>query len=102
MMDAAADLETAFAALRTIVDELAEAPPGSLRRMPLKDAAFVVGISETRMRRRCEENVYGVVVGGYGYKRRGRWEVVLAPFVIGLPVSALRRVNTINRSRLRD
>lgn len=102
MMEAAADLEAAATALRMILDQLAEAPPGSLRRMCLKDAAFVAGISEAQMRRRCEANVYGVVAGGYGFKNGSRWEIVVVPFISTLPISALRHVNRVNRARMRD
>ncbi|MGY3584455.1 stalled ribosome alternative rescue factor ArfA [Bradyrhizobium sp. USDA 4341] len=78
-------------AMRTIVDQLEDAAPGPARRMQLKDAAFVAGISEAQMRRRCEQNRYGKP-GGYGYRIGGRWQVVIAPFVNSLPVSALLRV----------
>ena len=70
--------------------------------MPLKDAAYVAVISEAQMRRRCEQNIYGLVPGGYGFKNGARWEVVIAPFVDTLPVSALHRVNSLNRARMRD
>ncbi|HEX7882958.1 MAG TPA: hypothetical protein VF499_09485 [Afipia sp.] len=79
-------------AMRTIVDQLEDAAPGPARRMQLKDAAFVAGISEAQMRRRCEQNRYDVQPGGYGFRVGGRWQVVIAPFVNSLPVSALPRV----------
>jgi phenylacetate-coenzyme A ligase PaaK-like adenylate-forming protein len=98
----AGSISATVQALRAVADQLEEAPPGAVRRMLLKDAAFVAGISEPQMRRRCEQNVYGDVAGGYGFKDGGRWEVVIAPFVATLPVSALPRVNSINRAWTRD
>lgn len=101
MMDAA-EIDAMVFALRAIAAQLAEAPIGSVRRIPLKDAAFVAGVSEAQMRRRCEQSRYGIVTGGYGFKVGSRWEVVWAPFVATLPVGSLHRVNAINRARMRD
>ncbi|QIG96297.1 hypothetical protein [Bradyrhizobium sp. 6(2017)] len=96
------NVDAMVAALRTTADQLEEAPAGAIRRIPVKLAARVAGVTEAQMRRRCEQNVYGVDVGGYGFKNGGRWEVVIAPFIASLPVSALSRVNSINRAWMRD
>ncbi len=94
-MDAAADIDVLVSSLQAIADRLraeAAAPAGSIHTIPLKTAAYIAGVSEAQMRRRCEDNVYGVVAGGYGFKKRSRWAIVFAPFINSLPVNALRRV----------
>jgi hypothetical protein len=104
-MDPTADIDRMVSSLLMITDQLradAAAPRGSLHTIPLKDAAFIAGISEAQMRKRCEKHVYGITSGGYGRKRSSRWEVVFAPFVATLPVRALGRVNTLNRAYTRD
>lgn len=98
----AAEVEATVLALRTIADRLADVPPGVTRCMPVKDAAYIAAISEAQMRRRCEQNVFGIHTGGYGRKIGARWWVVIAPFIVTLPVGALHRVNMLNRARMRD
>ncbi|MDA9407942.1 hypothetical protein [Bradyrhizobium sp. CCBAU 45384] len=97
-----ASIAATVQALRAVADQLEEAPLGAMRRMRLKDAAYVAGVSEAQMRKRCEDNRFGIEPGGYGFKNGARWEVVIAPFVDTLPVSALRRVNSVNRARMRE
>jgi hypothetical protein len=72
----------------------AVAPAGSMHTIRLKDAAYIAGVSEAQMRKRCEENIHSFHPGGYGLKRDGsnRWEVVFAPFIATVPVGALLRV----------
>jgi hypothetical protein len=91
MMDTA-DFDAMLLAMRTITDQLAEAPNS---KITLKEAAYVAGVTEAQMRKRCEDNRYAVDPGGYGYKKVGRWEVVIAPFVKSLPVSALARFRDV-------
>jgi hypothetical protein len=95
-MDVRADIDLMITSMQKITEHLradADAPAGSVHKISLKEAAYIAGISEAQMRKRCEENnAYGVVAGGFGYKRRGRWEVVFVPFINSLPVSALARV----------
>lgn len=94
-MNDAADIDAMVNSLKTMADRLraeADAPAGSIHKIPLKTAAYIANVSEAQMRKRCEDNVYGLVAGGYGFKERSRWEVVFAPFINSLPVSALRRV----------
>lgn len=94
-MMGAAEFDTMATAMKSILDQIAASPTG---RLLLKDAAYIAGISEAQMRKRCEENRYGMDVGGYGFKNGGHWEVVVAPFVNSLPVSALPRFRDINRA----
>lgn len=101
-MTEAAEVDATVLVLRTIADQLAEVPPGATRCMPVKDAAYIAGISEAQMRRRCELSVFSVDRGGYGRKIGARWWVVIAPFILTLPVGALHRVNMLNRARMRD
>jgi len=98
-MMGAAEFDTMTTAMRSIMDQLAEAPTG---RIFLKDAAYIAGVTEAQMRKRCEDNRYGMEPGGYGFKNGCRWEVVVAPFVNSLPVSALVRFRDINRAWMRD
>ena len=95
-------VDAMLVAMRTIMDQLAEAPPGSFCRIRLKHAAYVAGITEAQMRKRCEQNRFGIDPGGYGFRKGCRWEVVVAPFVNSLPVSALARFRDINRAWMRD
>ena len=93
------NLGATVAALRGIADQLdaeADAPPGLVRIIWLKDAAYIAGVSEAQMRKRCDSQKYGVHAGGYGCKQGGRRAVVFAPFIASLPVSALERVNSQN------
>ena len=88
-----ADLEAMLARLR----EYASAPD-SVHKISLKDAAFLAGISESQMRRRCEDNLYDVDPGGYGLKRGNLWDVATVPFLATLPLSALGRVKGARRA----
>ena len=83
-MDGDVDIDLMVSSLRTVADQLhaeAQATAGSVHTIPLKDAAFIAGVSEAQMRKRCEANIYGLVAGGYGYKNGSRWAIVFAPFI---------------------
>jgi hypothetical protein len=82
-----------LAAALEIVLELARRPAEATNSMDLKDAAFVAGISESQMRRRCQLLPFGIVAGGYGLKGRGErpWKVVILPFLMSLPLVAILR-----------
>lgn len=58
----------------------------------LKEAAFIAGISESQMRRRCQANIHGVHPDGYGRKLEGdRWDVIAVPFLLSVPLKAIER-----------
>lgn len=69
--------------------------------MELKDAAYVAGVSESQMRRRCQELPYGIVDGGYGFRDRGErpWSVVILPFFMSLPLIAILRFRNSRAAR---
>lgn len=74
------------------------APVGALHTLELKDAAYIAGVSESRMRRRCQENVFGLHPNGYGRKKEssaGLWEVVALPFLMSVPMRNLARFREV-------
>jgi hypothetical protein len=83
-----ASLEAMLVRLRAQANE----PAGTMQTITVKQAAYAAGISEAQMRKRCEHEFRLNPDDGYAIKDGGRWEVVFAPFVNSLPVSALRRV----------
>ena len=82
-----ADLEAMLVRLR----EYASATD-SVHKISLKDAAFLAGISESQMRKRCEDNRYDVDPSGFGLKRGNLWDVAIVPFLATLSLGALNRV----------
>jgi hypothetical protein len=99
-----AEIDAMMATMQTTMDHLTKAPPGPSNTITLKEAAYVAGVTEAQMRKRCEKNLYGTKPGGFGWRvRKGcRWEVVVAPFVNSLPVKALPRLLEVIRAPMRD
>lgn len=79
-------------ALAQRLRDQAAAPAEALHAISAKEAAYILGISEASMRRRCEDNPFGDG-RGYGLKVGGRWLVVFAPFIATVPVGLLHRVS---------
>lgn len=90
-------LDQTVASLDAVAQRLREhaaSPDQTVHAISAKEAAFILGISEASMRKRCEENPFGMQADGYGLKVRGRWLVVFGPFISTVPVGLLHRVSS--------
>lgn len=67
---------------------------GVLHEIGLKEAAFILDVSESQMRRLCQKNVHGIHPDGYGRKQEGSnlWSVITWPFFKALmrPIERFR------------
>jgi hypothetical protein len=95
------DADLPIAQMEAILDLMRRQASGSMFYLELKTAAFIAGVSEAQMRKRCEEDreAHREGPGGYAFKSGGRWTVGTVRFLMTLPLSALVRFRQVDPVR---
>jgi hypothetical protein len=99
---APADIAEALGVLQELLQVQQRAPEGFMHMISLKAAAHIAGITESQMRRRCQQNVTGMSGAEYGFKRNedDDWSVVTLPFLATEPVRNILRFKEVRKSQI--
>jgi hypothetical protein len=87
---------------QALLDAQNRAPEGFKHMISLKAAAHVACITNSQMRRRCQQNISGLSGGGYGFKQIGDddWSVVTLPFLASVPLEKILRFKEVRKSQV--
>jgi hypothetical protein len=99
---APADIAEALRMLHELLQAQERVPEGIRQTISLKAAAYIAGITDSQMRRRCKQNATGTCGAEYGFKRSEDtdWSVLALPFLTSLPMRNVLRFKEVTKSQI--